>query len=186
MVKRRKTIIISIVCMLIVAIFLLCYMNEDTIQVHKEWLLSGEEISKVEIIGLGQDLDIIIKESDGLGNRVTIEGNIPESFAKKIEELEPQKDSMSINFVGSSGVSIAKIAKDTLQITICLENDELLRKLTVKSNKGDVNLTVPSGFRSKYQLSTNYGDINALEEYVDTDREVSIELGSGNITISDK
>lgn len=184
--KRKKIIIILIGCILTVAIFLFCYINENTVKVHKEWLLSNEEISKVEIRGLSQDLSIAIKKSDGLGNRVIIEGNMPESFAEKIEDMKPGKDSMSINFVGWSGISIAKNVKDSLEITICLEDDELLKKLIIKSNKGNVKLAVPEGFQSKYQLSTNYGDVNAPKDNADADREVVIELGSGNITVLDK
>lgn len=184
--KRKKIMIVSIACIMTVAIFLFCYMNENTISVYKEWTLSSEEISKIEIIGLSQDLNIVIKEADGQGNRVIVAGNIPESFAKKIEDIEAKKNSLSINFVNLSGLSIAKNVKDSLDITICLEDNEFLKKLAIKSNKGDVNLTVPKEFRSNYELSTNYGEIKAPEERIDTDKEVAIEIGAGNITILDK
>lgn len=184
--KRKKIIIVSIGCILAVALYLVCYMNENTIKVRKEWKLSNKEISKLEIKGLSQNLNVVIKESDGQENCVIMEGNIPESFAKKIEGLKPQEDSLSINFATSSGVSIAKNVKDSLEVTICVEDIELFNNLTVKANKGNVNVTVPKGFQSKYQLSTNYGEIKAPEESMDTDNEVEIELGSGNITIADK
>lgn len=182
--KRKKTTIILIGCILTVGIFLIFYMNENTIGIRKEWALSDEEISKVEMIGLSQNLNIIIKKSDEQGNRVIIEGNIPESFAEKIENLEPGKDSLSLNFVNLSGISIAKNVNESLEITICLEDEALMKELVVKSNKGDVNITIPKGYESGFLLSTGYGQIKAPEECMNVDRTIAVELGAGDITIS--
>lgn len=182
-VKRKKIIVVLVGCILAVVVYLFCYMNENAREVQKEWVLSDSEVSKIEVRGLSQRLDLCVKKSDGRGNRVIVRGKMPESFADKIESLEPQKDSFVIDMMTSWGVSIAKNTKDILNITICLEDQELLKQLTVRSNKGDVNLTVPEEFQAKYELSTSYGEIKAPKEQTDTKREVSIELGSGDITV---
>lgn len=182
-VKRKKIIVVLVGCILAVVVYIFCYMNENAREVQKEWVLSDREVSKIEVKGLSQRLDLCVKKSDGRGNRVSIKGKMPESFADKIESLEPQKDSFVIDMMTSWGISIVKNTKDTLNITIWLEDEELLKKLAVRSNRGDVDLTVPKDFQAKYQLSTSYGEVEAPKEQTDTKREVSIELGSGDITV---
>lgn len=181
--KRKKKIVVLVGCILAIGVYIFCYINENAREVQKEWVLSDREVSRIEVIGLSQRLDLCVKKSDGRGNRVIVKGKMPESFADKVESLEPQKDSFVIDMMTSWGISIVKNTKDILNITIWLEDEELLKELAVRSNRGDVNLTVPEDFQAKYQLSTSYGEIEAPKEQKDTEKEVSIELGSGDITV---
>lgn len=65
MVKRKKIIVVLVGCILAVVVYLFCYMNENAREVQKEWVLSDSEVSKIEVVGLSQRLDLCVKKSDG-------------------------------------------------------------------------------------------------------------------------
>lgn len=181
--KRKKTILIAVGCLIAVGIYLFLNMNEKTVRVSKVWELTDEEAASIQLIGVSQNLDIKVQKSEGDGSRVVLEGSLPKSYAEKLQKIKPEEDKLLITFVNNLGFSMGKLTNQMLNMTIYLSEESLLEDLTVKSNRGDVTLHVPKDFERKYRLMTNSGEITEPRNHYDVSELITIELGYGDIKV---
>lgn len=182
--KRKKMFLIVIGCVLAVGFCLFQNMNEKTVPVSKTWELTDEEIANIQLVGLSQDLDIKVEKAQGQTNQVVLKGNLPKSYAERLSDIAPEKDKLLISFVKSLGFSIGKLSNQLLNITVYLSEENLLEELTVKSNRGDVTIHVPEGFKRNYRLQTNNGNVTEPEVNYDVSEIITVELGYGDIKIA--
>lgn len=181
--KRWKKYSIALGCIAVVSIFLMGYVNEPSKEVEKVWDLT-EGLSSIQVIGLSQDLNINIKNSENKENKVLLKGEMPDSFAEKVEELEPSDDNLVLDFKNEIGLSVAKTTKQTINITIFLADQNYFEELIVKSNRGNVNITIPNNIDMKYQLLTNSGDVISPPEQADASKLLKVDLGFGDIIVT--
>lgn len=182
--RRKKTYLIVIGCVLAVGVYLFQNMNEKTVPVSKTWELTDEEIANIHLVGLSQDLDIKVEKSQGSMNQVVMKGNLPKSYAERLATIAPEKDKLLISFVNGMGFSMGKISNQLLNITVYLSEESLLEELTVKSNRGDVTIHVPEGFERNYRLQTNNGNVTEPEVNYNVSKTITVELGFGDIKIA--
>lgn len=168
---------------LIVAIgFYINYVNEENIKVSQQWDLTDEQMSDISLKGISQDVLVVLEQGDK--NSVSITGEIPKSFGEKLKEIQPNKNKMLISFVTDIGVSVAKNSKEKLIVTVQSKNTDVLKKLNIQMNKGNVVVKVPNNFERNYDLVTNQGQVNNSKQNKQTSTgQIKVELGFGNIDI---
>ncbi len=181
--KRWKKKSILLGCIVVIAIFLLGYVNEPSKEVEKEWNLT-ESLSGIQIIGLSQDINITIRNSEDGENKVLLKGEMPESYVKKIEQLVPSDDNLILDFKNEIGLSVAKTTKQAISVTIYLANQNMFEELIVKSNRGNVNISIPEYFEMRYQLLTNSGEVISPPEQADSSKLLKVDLGFGDIIVT--
>ncbi|AIQ45775.1 hypothetical protein R70723_07680 [Paenibacillus sp. FSL R7-0273] len=181
--RKRTKVLVVLLMLAAVGIVLMGYTHEQTVSVNKSWELTEAEASRIEIKGLSQNLDVHIRPSSSADNRVEITGSLPESFAQKIEQIQPDSQGLSLSVVSDFGFSMAKFNDARLTVNIYLADLNTLNKLVIQSNRGEVKLHVPETYERKYQLLTNNGTVTGPAKEYDVPETVKIELGSGDIEI---
>lgn len=179
----KKKIILVAICVAVLTIFILNYVNEEEVSVSKRWDLTSEQAQNITLKGISQDIDIYLEKGDH--DWISIDGQLPVSFAEKLDNMNPDTQEMRLDFSTSIGLSVAKLNGDKLEMTICLSEEKNLEQLLVQMNKGNVNIEIPETFAKSYKLATNQGKVVQPDKQVVTEGSIKVELGFGNITINE-
>lgn len=181
--RKRTKVLVILLMLAAVGIVLMGYTHEQTTIVNKSWVLNETEASEIALKGLSQNLEIHIRSSSSSDNKVEITGSLPESFAQKIEQIQPDSQGLILSVVSDFGFSMAKFNDAKLTVNIYLADLDIMDQLVVQSNRGDVKLYVPEAFERRYQLLTNNGKVTGPVQEYEVSETVKIELGSGDIEI---
>ncbi|MCB5953376.1 DUF4097 family beta strand repeat-containing protein [Enterococcus sp. BWT-B8] len=179
----KKKMLLIVICVAVLGVFIFNYVSEDKISVNKEWDLTSEQVKNITLKGISQDIDIYIEKSDR--NHLSIEGQMPVSFAEKLSTLNPNEQEICLDFSTSIGLSVAKLSGDKLRMTIYVTDEKNLEQLLVQMNKGNVNVNVPETFAKAYKLKTNQGKVNQPDQQKATQGLIKVELGFGDITVKE-
>ncbi|MFD1901096.1 hypothetical protein [Enterococcus termitis] len=178
----KKKIMVLVIGLIVAIGFYINYVNEENIKVSQQWDLTDEQMSDISLKGISQDVLVVLEQGDK--NSVSITGEIPKSFGEKLKEIQPNKNKMLISFVTDIGVSVAKNSKEKLIVTVQSKNTDVLKKLNIQMNKGNVVVKVPNNFERNYDLVTNQGQVNNSKQNKQTSTgQIKVELGFGNIDI---
>ncbi|MGC6768773.1 hypothetical protein [Enterococcus sp. LJL51] len=179
----KKKLLLLIICTTVLGVFIFNYVSEEKTSVNKQWELTSEQVKNITLKGISQDIDIYLEKSSV--NQLSIEGQMPVSFAEKLDKLNPDEQEMCLDFSTAIGLSVAKLNGDRLRMTIQVTDEKNLEQLLIQMNKGNVKMEVPEIFAKAYKLSTNQGKVNQPGQQKNTQGLIKVELGFGDITVSE-
>lgn len=124
--------------------------------VSKEWKIKDKQIKKIELLGISQEANVVIEQTEEEETTVKLEGSVSKKVSDKLEKVTFADQQLSLILGATSTVGLSIVSEDAekLNIIISLGKDVEVSEYVLDGNSS-VRLNLPEDYVGVFDLETN-------------------------------